>query len=182
MPTLDVVFQFVIYIYVYIYIYIYEVGYSGLFLCRTSPVVILCCCVEGTYVEELKCEISIHQMFRDFIKLFKDSKFEDENNHNFLKNFLSCIIDFCRWFFEWLKTMAQRGKKWIFLFPYFNLKQRFLKFIGEPVIEHKGYFPFLVFERMNVHCKGRDDVESPEERNVTGQSEDSKHKGEKCVV
>ncbi|KAK7851554.1 hypothetical protein CFP56_041690 [Quercus suber] len=34
----------------------------------------------------------------------------------------------------------------------------------------------------NVHCKGRDDVESHEERNVTGQSEDSKHKGEKCIV
>nr|XP_023906531.1 uncharacterized protein LOC112018248 [Quercus suber] len=91
------------------------------------------------YVEELKCEISIHQMFGDLRKLFKYSKFEDENNHNFLKNFQSCI-KFCQGLFQtvvqWLKTMAQR----------------------------------------DVHCKGRDDVESHEERNVTGQSEDSKHK------
>ena len=83
---------------------------------QTSPVVILCCCVKGIYVEELKRQTALPKLIASAAKAFNDysSETEDENNQNFPKSYQTCIF-----FYRKLKAKTQIGMKWI-VFLYFN--------------------------------------------------------------
>ena len=83
---------------------------------QTSPVVIICCCVKGIYVEELKRQTALLKLIDSVAKDFNDysSEAEDENNQNFPKSYQTCIF-----FYRKLKAKTQVGMKWI-VFLYFN--------------------------------------------------------------
>ena len=82
---------------------------------QTSPVVILCCCVKGIYVEELKRQTALLKLVDSFTKgIIDSSETEDENNQNFRKSYQACIC-----FYRKLKDKAQNGMKLI-VFLYFN--------------------------------------------------------------
>ena len=82
---------------------------------QTSPVVILCCCVKGIYIEELKRENALVELIASVNKEMNDSsETEDENNQNFRKSYQACI-----YFYRKLKAKAQVGMKWV-VFLYFN--------------------------------------------------------------
>ena len=75
---------------------------------QTSPVVILCCCVKGIYVEELECQTALEKLIDSVAKEINDSsETEDENNQNFPKSYQTCIC-----FYRKLKAKAQVGMKW----------------------------------------------------------------------
>ena len=59
---------------------------------QTSPVVILCCCVKGVYVEELECQTALEKLIDSVAKEINDSsETEDEISQRATKHASSSI-------------------------------------------------------------------------------------------